>query len=119
MADYTQYRLENWDWVREYGHSRGEQAFLGYVNGVCRFLAGMKPGSFFTVEGNVKPENTDLFIKTCCMFILETGREPDAAKEYLFSNDYTKILCRARHTTKQSINILNKHQNENGNRKRD
>jgi hypothetical protein len=51
----------------------------------------MKPDSFFRIDGGVKPENADLFIKVCCLFISEYGYLPDRTDYYEFNADATVI----------------------------
>jgi len=95
MANLSIHRMENYDWVEDYKSKMGKEAFDKYIHEVYVFLLDMKPGTFFQIEGNVKNENTDLFIKVCSMFMHErhcATREFDT--EYIFSNDYTKIICR-------------------------
>ena len=85
MPDYSRHRLLNWEWYHQYRSRMGVDNCDRYINSVYRMLSAMKPGSFFIIEKNVRPENIDLFIKVCCMYILEsTGA-------YEFSNDYSII----------------------------
>jgi len=84
MPDYSQHRLNNWEWYYTYRSQMGADNYDRYVSSVYQMLSAMKTGSFFKIEKNVRPENIDLFIKVCCMYILET-------KGYEFSNDYSII----------------------------
>lgn len=94
-TDLSKYRMNNYDWFKEYTAQRGKEAFDKFINDVCKFLLEMKPGTFFQIERNVKPENIDFFIKVCCMFIHERYCSVQEFKtEYIFSNDYTKIIHR-------------------------
>jgi hypothetical protein len=62
----------------------------------------MKPDSFFRLEGHVKPENLDLFIKVCCLFIedrtrmlfIDGGAHMHRCTAYYdFNSDATVIRC--------------------------
>ena len=91
----SKHRMNNYDWLKEYTAQRGKEAFDKFINDVYKFLLEMKPGSFFQIEGNVKPENIDFFIKVCCMFIHERYcSKQKFTTEYIFSDDYTKIIHR-------------------------
>ena len=97
MPDLSFHRMNDYSWIQEYISQRGQAAFDKFTNDVYRFLLKMKPGSFFNIEGNVKSENTDLFIKVCCMFINEKHQtQQNIDTEYIFSNDYTKIIHRGK-----------------------
>jgi hypothetical protein len=94
MSDNRKYLLRDWNWVRQYRLLRGTEAFYGYVNEVYRFLDGMKPGTCFRLENNVRPENLDLFIKVCCMFIEEKPPEPALGGSYYEFNDDCTVFRR-------------------------
>jgi hypothetical protein len=61
----------DWDWYEAYKSRMGAEALGCYIDRVYTFMRNMQPGSFFRLEGNVKPENIDLFVKVCCLFISE------------------------------------------------
>jgi hypothetical protein len=87
--------MTNYDWHEEYAKQRGREAYRKFINDVYQLLLKMQPGSFFQIEGNVKPENIDLFIKVCCLFIEEMRAAKKGCKiedYYVFSDDYTKII---------------------------
>ena len=86
MPNYSQHRMNNYDWLSEYKKKMGKEAFCKYVDGVYRFLIEMKQYTFFSIEKNVKTESRDLFIKICCMFIHEGN------SEYVMSEQYDKII---------------------------
>lgn len=93
--DLSKHRMNDYDWVDKYINERGRDEFYKYLNSVYGFLLEMKPGTFFRIEGNVKPENIDLFIKICCLLICERyDSKQEFETEYIFSNDYTKIIHR-------------------------
>jgi hypothetical protein len=73
----------------------GKEAYEKYVNDIYKFLLAMQPGNFLSIEKNVKPENIDLFIKVCCMFIQEQQASSTPRKFYhTFSDDYAEIRCK-------------------------
>ena len=94
MPDYSEHKLQNWEWCNDYRSRMGKEAYEKYVSDVYAFLLKMKPESFFSIERNVKPENRDLFIKVCCMFIQEQflSKQP---RDFChsFSPDYIEIRC--------------------------
>jgi len=94
MPDYSKHRMQNWEWYAEYRSRMGIEAFDKYVNSVYNLLMKMKPGAYFVIERNVKPENIDLFIKICCMFIREQSLSDLKNDIYHnFNADYSKIVC--------------------------
>ena len=95
MPDLSKHRMTGWEWYGEYRSRLGMEACLRYINSVYKLLAEMKPGGFFVIEKNVRAENIDLFIKTCCMFIQESrhSREKTPAI-YEFNSGYTQIKRR-------------------------
>ena len=93
--DLSKHRMNNYNWLKEYTSQRGKEAFDKFLNDVYKFLMNMEPNSFFQIEGNVKPENIDFFIKVCCMFIHERCCSKQRFNtQYIFSDDYTKIIHR-------------------------
>lgn len=93
MADFSTCRMTGDDWYGQYIGERGCEALDSYIHAVYSLLQKMKPGSFFDISKNVKPGNIDLFIKICCLFILEQRRaRKEASSYYVFSEDYTKII---------------------------
>jgi len=92
MADYSKHRLQNWEWYYDYRSRMGKEAFEQYVNRVYTLLLSMKPGSFLSVDKNVTPENIDLFIKICCMYIQETYQSQRPTLGYHEFNTNYSIL---------------------------
>ena len=94
MADYSQHIMRDWGWYNEYRARMGKEACDQYVSNVYKLLLSMQPGSFFSIEKNVNPENRDLFIKICCMFIQEQFMsEHPRDFHHSFNEDYTEIRC--------------------------
>ena len=102
MTDYSQHRPPDWEWYHAYRSRMGAEAFGKYLNDVYRMLSGMKPGSFFSIEKNVRSENIDLFIKICCMFIDEQVRAGPADVCHCFNPDYSIIKCQNKICTSQT-----------------
>jgi hypothetical protein len=71
MPDYSHHIMKNWEWCNEYRSRMGKETCDKYVSNVYTLLLKMQPDSYFSIEKNVEPENIDLFIKVCCMFIQE------------------------------------------------
>jgi hypothetical protein len=61
-VNYLKFIPRDWAWYDAYKSAMGAEALLTFVNKVYRFLTEMKPGSYFKIDGGVKPENADLFI---------------------------------------------------------
>ena len=92
MPDYSQHKMKNWEWFNRYRSQMGKEFLETYINDAYKFLLAMQPGTFFTIEKNVKPENIDLFIKVCCMFIDERHHANQKLEtSYVFSDDYSYI----------------------------
>jgi hypothetical protein len=81
----------DWTWYETYKSVMGVEALLRYINRVHALLDNMQPDSFLHLENNVLPENTDLFIKACCLFISEHYHTPDQTSYYEFNADCTLI----------------------------
>jgi hypothetical protein len=95
MPDYSQHRPQDWEWCNEYRSRMGDEAWWKYINDVYGFLLSMRPGNFLSVEKNVKPENVDLFIKVCCLFIQEQQASSFPGELYhIFGDDYAEIRCK-------------------------
>jgi hypothetical protein len=89
--NYLESIPRDWNWYETYKSARGVDALHTFVDRVYKFLMNMKPDSFFRIDSGVKPENADLFIKVCCMFISEYGYLPDRTDYYEFNADATFI----------------------------
>ena len=94
MPDFSEHIMKNWEWCEQYRSRLGEEAYRTYVNKVIDLLTGMKPESYFSIEKNVTPENRDLFIKVCCMF-MHAQYTSDAPRDVChgFNSDCTEVLC--------------------------
>ena len=94
MPDYSEHIMKNWEWCDRYRSLMGTAAYEKYVGSVYGLLMEMQPGSFFSIEKNVKPENRDLFIKTCCMFMKEQYLS-DQSRDFChsFNATCTEIRC--------------------------
>lgn len=87
MADFSEYSLTSWTWRNLYEQQMGVEAFALYQERIWSALIRLPENEYYDIAKQVKPENRDLFIKTCCQFIL-------THTDYEFSNDYTKIIHR-------------------------
>ena len=113
MPNYTVHLMRNWDWLYKYKQELGAEKISEYINRVYQLLTKMKPGSFFSIEKNVKAENRDLFIKVSCMFIDELY-DSQSSLLYEFNSDATII----RHREKIEYTPLLKRKLLNGNNRR-
>jgi|GEM_PF-6825078 len=94
MADYSKHLTKQWDWCNKYSELMGAEAFKKYVSEVYKMLLNMKPGAVFHIDKKVKPDNVDLFIKICCMFLYE--QNASKAKKIIthtFNASCTQIKC--------------------------
>lgn len=100
--DLRQYRLNEWDWIKEYKAKYGDKYYHAYKDKICYMLSLLKPGKSYNFSGaekqgsrifiveyetdGIKKEesNPDLFIKICCMFI-------HSNEGYVFNDEYDKI----------------------------
>jgi len=106
MPDYTNHIMKNWDWCAEYRFRLGKEAFYKYVDNVYTLLSEMKSESFFSIEKNVKPENRDLFIKCCCMFMQEQFMS-EVSREFChgFNRECTEVRCMKLYYSKNNNKI--------------
>ena len=104
MPDYSKHRLQNWEWYTQYRSEMGDIAFQQYVNRCYVILQTMQPGGYLVIDKNVRPENVDLFIKICCMFIDEHNRFSQARLSYEFKSDYSEIRCFSHEIHRKKIN---------------
>lgn len=73
-------------WIDEEVKRLGSiHALLDMQKNIYKCLLNIRPGQFFVVEKNVRPENLQVFVKTACEFIW-------CYPDYRFSNDYSKII---------------------------
>jgi len=108
MPDYYKHVMKNWEWCNEYRSQMGKEAYNKYVSDVYKLLLGMKPKSFFSIEKNVKPENRDLFIKVCCMFIQEQYQYDFPEGVFHLFNAYcSEIQCNTLLSSKNNSNKSN------------
>lgn len=84
-ANYSQYRMINYDWIRSYCSIMGKINFDSFLNRVYARLMKMNVGERYNLTLKVQEQNRDLFIKCACLFITEGNGH------YSFSEDYTKI----------------------------
>ena len=56
-------------WIERAENRLGEKGLLKMMNDIYNFLLKIQPGKCFNIEENVKPENHEVFIQTCCEFI--------------------------------------------------
>jgi hypothetical protein len=57
-----------------------------YVNKVYGLIEQIKPGMFITIDKLVSEQNLNMFIKSVCLYIIESKRN-----NIEFSNDYLTI----------------------------
>jgi hypothetical protein len=74
MSNYTHHLLHDWDWYKTYQSLLGKDKYQEYFNRVYAMLFEIPEEKFFDIEKNVSEENRDLFIKICCLFVLEQRR---------------------------------------------
>jgi len=94
MSDFSEHIIKNWEWMNKYRSRLGNEAWKKYVDSVMNMLNEMKPDTVFYIEKNVKPENIDLFIKVCCLFI-HKQQMSDERRDFChsFNSDCTEIRC--------------------------
>ena len=85
--DYSQHFIKSheYKWLEDYRRERGSEVVEEYQTRIYNHLLGLEPEVWYPFDNMIKyPENTDLFIKTVCMFIYTDSR-------YHLSDDYTQI----------------------------
>ena len=68
--DYSKYRLNDWKWLAEYREERGKEWVDHFMNRVYRKLMELPVNGSIHIPSICEEKNIDLFIKTCCMFII-------------------------------------------------
>lgn len=89
MEDFKKHALTSWDWVHEYRRAFGEKKYNETFNRMYTFIRDIPEGKFFDIR-KVQEENRDLFIKICCMFVLEQRHY--IGDFWTLSDDYTKFI---------------------------
>lgn len=79
------YRLNDWSELSKFKDEMGIEEYNAYTDKVYSVLLNLPPGKFYSVNKLAKPENFDLFIKICCLFI-------HSNHQYTMSSDYSKII---------------------------
>lgn len=85
-VDYSKHRMNDYDWIAKYQSIMGKEEFFYFLNRVYKRMLQMKTGETYKIANKVQEANRDLFIKIVCLFILEGNQN------YIFSEDYTKII---------------------------
>lgn len=74
LVDLSGYRLNDELELCQYRQKMGDVKYLSYQQKVFTQLSRIKPGEVFQFTQYVKTENIPLFIKLCCLYILEHPR---------------------------------------------
>lgn len=82
--DYSKHRLNDWVWLAKYREERGKEWVDNYMNRVYQKLMDLPVGGSINIPAICEEKNIDLFIKTCCMFIISNPR-------YEMNSDYSII----------------------------
>jgi hypothetical protein len=67
----------------------GEEEYNKLFNSIYVFIREIPEGKFFDIT-KVREENRDLFIKICCLFVLEQRHY--IGDFWTLSEDYTKFI---------------------------
>lgn len=84
MINLTKHRPTNNKWVEEYGERMGWDALVTYQQKVFKALDKLAPGKHYNILKEVRPENQDLFIKSCCSYIQN-------CPHIVMSDDYSRV----------------------------
>ena len=95
MPDYSQHKLQNREWCNEYRSRMGKEQYDDFFQKVYSHLLQLPEGKYFDIEKNVTEENRDLFIKICCLFILE--QRMSVGDYWVFDENYNRFIHK-RHT---------------------
>lgn len=78
------YKIVGCAWIDEYLSRLGTDEFINFEARVYAALDKLGVNKYYDIYTGVKPEEQDLFIKFCCMYIY---KHP----EYEFNEDFTQI----------------------------
>lgn len=93
MKDYKQYIPKEGckEWHDEYIEKLGQELLNKAIDFTYNRLYSLRPGQFYSLESfKVKDEN--LLVKIICMFISETQHYTNPKMNYVFDEEYTKII---------------------------
>ena len=88
--DFSKHIMINWNWIREYRSSMGEKEFNDYFGKIYLFLLQLPEGKYFDISQNVTEKNRDIFIKICCLFIIEQRKSKN--DYYVFNENYNLFI---------------------------
>lgn len=88
MKDLSLYRLNNYSELQTFLSENDNKTFHAYRELVYVRMNSLKPGHSFKIRSKVKEENFELFIKTVCLYILESADKCNI----IFSDDYEIII---------------------------
>ena len=78
------YKIVGCAWIDEYLSRLGTEEFLKFEARVNLALEKLGVNKYYDISVDVKPEEQELFIKFCCLYIY---KHP----EYEFNEDFTQI----------------------------
>lgn len=87
-TNLKKYKLITMDWIDEYIKKLGLEGYCDFESRVNKALDQLRPGRYYNIIEDVKEEDQELFIKLCCMYIIQHP-------EYEMSEDYCRIYNRA------------------------
>ena len=90
MPDYSQHKLQNWDWFSRYRSQMRKEQFNDFFQKVYSCLLQIPEGKHFDITKNVTEKSRDIFIKICCLFILEQRKS--VGDYWVFNENYTLFI---------------------------
>ena len=85
METLERYRLNDMSQLDRYLEKSRINEYFEYKNKIFVALDNFKIGHCYNIQKQVPKDKQDLFIKICCLYILQHY------KEYIFSDDYSLI----------------------------
>jgi hypothetical protein len=89
MEDFSTYQLNDLAEMDELERRIGTEKFYAYVGAVYNLCAKLTPGMTYNIAEKIKAENRELFIKSCCQYIL--ARQPKGESNVQFNRTFTEL----------------------------
>lgn len=90
MPDYSHHKLQNWEWCNEYRSLMGKEQYNDFFEKVYSCILQIPEGKQFDITKNVTEKSRDIFIKICCLFILE--QRISVGDYWTFGDNYSLFI---------------------------
>ena len=88
--NFSKHRMNDWNWIQEYKSIMDKEQYNNFFQKVYSTLFQIPQGKYFDISKNVTEKNRDIFIKICCLFILEQRKS--VGDYWVFSDNYNLFI---------------------------